>query len=310
VRRRAFALASPLLLGSGCTFVFGLSDLTTGGGDAGSDGVAPDVAPDVAEGAGSSSGSSSGSGSSGGSGASDGAVDGSASTVGFVQFTQCIAGFCAASPIFHFTAAFFDSPRSPSGCTVTTSGTCSAFSCPADAGGGGAVSAGTIHISGGNLGAGQSVTPGADGTYAFTANAAEYSAGQTLAVSASGAVAPAFGPQSISAPSLIDLVAPAADDGGTYTIATSSDLTVAWTGGQSGDLVLVEAADPTWLNYFSCSWDASAGQGTIPRTVLSVLAGRSGDIVWLQESVTAFQAGSYSIAAATGMYGAAAASFQ
>ena len=201
---------------------------------------------------------------------------------GYVYFEQCVGGPTLCLSIqFAFNAEFYPSPTSSCSPTVT-SGACAFYSgCTSTSPA--AVSAGTLTISGGNLGSGIAVMPDSTNAYNYTAASAMFSAGQTLTVSASGGTVPAFGPESVVAPPAPVLTAPASN-GGSYTIPTSSDLTVTWTGGQAGAQVLVEGTNTgTPQDYFSCIWDGAAGQGTVPRAVLAGLAGTSnGYIIWGQ----------------------------
>jgi hypothetical protein len=130
-------------------------------------------------------------------------------------------------------------------------------------------------------------------------------------VTASGATVPAFGPESLVSPSLIVLAQPAADSSGNYTIVTSADVPVAWTGGQSGDTVIVQGLDSTGTTSFSCYWDATAGQGTIPHAVLAPLAGQTNAALFWDQYVTKrFVSGSYSISETVVLYGEATATYQ
>ena len=173
--------------------------------------------------------------------------------------------------------------------------------------GGTAVSAGTLTISGGTLAAPVMVAPSAD-TYSYTASTL-FSAGQTLVVSASGATVPSFGPDSVVAPGLPVLTAPAAS-AGAYTIATTADLTVTWTGGESGDLFFIEGVD-TSNAYFVCEWDASLGSGTVPQAVLAGLAGQSNAfLAYAQFATTTFTVGGYSISESALPYSGGTATFQ
>jgi hypothetical protein len=173
------------------------------------------------------------------------------------------------------------------------------------------VSAGTLTISGGNLGGGTAVTPDSTNAYNYTATGSMFSAGQTLSVSASGGTVPAFGPESVVAPSSIVITAPAAS-GGTYTIPTSADLSVVWTGGQAGSQVLFEGTSTSNPpSYFTCTWDGATGRGTVPQAVLAGLAGQTmGYLFWGQFTTHTFAAGSYSVSEVALPFGATNASFE
>lgn len=209
---------------------------------------------------------------------------------------------------FDFNGDFF--PSAASNCNPTvTSGSCAFYSgCSSTAPV--AVSAGTLTISGGNLGS-VAVTPDSTNAYNYTASSAMFSAGQTLVVSASGGTVPAFGPQSIVAPSMITLTAPAAS-GGSYTISTSTDLSVEWTGGQAGVQLFFEGTlSGSPQTYFTCIWDGGLGRGTVPQAVLAGLAGQSGGLLaYGQLASTSFSAGTYSVTEGVLQFGGANATFQ
>jgi len=156
------------------------------------------------------------------------------------------------------------------------------------------VSAGTLTISGGSLGS-VVVMPGTGNSYSYT-SAATFSPGQTLTVTASGATVPAFGPESVTAPAVAVLTVPAATSG-TYMISTAADLSLVWTGGQAGAQLIVEGTSSgTPQSYFTCTWDASLGQATIPHAILAGLAGQTnGYFIYGQFTTTNFTAGGYSI---------------
>lgn len=226
-----------------------------------------------------------------------------------MYFEQCTSGSLCSQIEFAFAGEFVPSPAS--GCAPTvTSGSC-AFYASCSSTGPAAVSAGTLTISGGNLGGGTAVTPDSSNAYNYTAMGSMFSAGQTLTVSASGATVPAFGPESVVAPPSIVITAPTAN-GGTYTIPTSADLSVVWTGGQAGSQVLFEGSNTSNpQSYFTCTWDGAAGRGTVPQAVLAGLAGQTmGYLFWGQLTTRTFAAGSYSVSEVALPFGATNASFQ
>jgi hypothetical protein len=91
-----------------------------------------------------------------------------------------------------------------------------------------------------------------------------WSGGETLAVSAAGGVAPAFD-LSMKAPAQIVLTAPVLT-GTPLVIARGADMSVTWTGGTAGTLFVIElaATDPDHAYIIECTFDAAAGNGTIP----------------------------------------------
>jgi hypothetical protein len=269
----------------------------------------------------SSSGGSSGSSSGGsGSGSSSGSSTGSSSggtgpLTGSVAFQQCVgSSYCGASGAFYFSADF-NYLVSP--CTTTTSGACSLVTCPmmsfasSD-------SAGTLTISGGSIPAGTTLTASlVDGSYGDSVVGTWFSAGDSLSVSATGAMVPAFGPDSITAPPLIALTAPQLADGdaGISTIPTSTDLTLAWSGGQSGATMTLFAGAEVSFSFIDCSWDASLDTGTVPQSLLAQLASLSqnagqGFVQYGQQSNVTFVAGPYTITQSAMLYTGATVNFQ
>ena len=202
---------------------------------------------------------------------------------GSILIEECPPGVCSSGSAYVHASFFTDAHTGPpglgfDGCTVTAAGACAYYACPSlmeEMG----VRAGTLEVSGvwptptmvepscySNFYPDEGFSPGA------------FAEGQTLTVSASGATVPAFGPQSIVAPGLALLTTPAiSPDAGATSISTSADLPIAWTGGQAGDTMLLEIAgldsSASTYSYMSCSWDAAAGQGTIPAAVLKPFAG-------------------------------------
>ena len=87
--------------------------------------------------------------------------------------------------------------------------------------------------------------------------------GQQVTVSGTGGMVPPFGPWAVTVPQPITLTAPAFTDGGATPISTSSDLTVAWTGGQSGTMVTFGVLGPNPFTVLQCTWDATAGLASI-----------------------------------------------
>lgn len=256
---------------------------------------------------GSSSGSSGGSASSSSSGGSGEGGYGSGGGSGTLYFEQCYGGGICQSPSFAFSAQFIPfGYRKPTACVVTTSGACSYYDCPGTIEPQG-IDAGTITISGGALGAPVAIQP--DGAYNYTFEASDtlFSSGQTLTISATGATVPTFGPLSVVAPGAITLTEPEAP----YTIATSSDLPVAWTGGETGATFVLEGLSERPASYLYCSWDASVGSGVVPQAVLASLAGQSnGYVVYGQSTTTTLTASDYSIEEVALPYTGESASFQ
>jgi hypothetical protein len=169
------------------------------------------------------------------------------------------------------------------------------------------VSAGTLSISGGAIPAGTTVPFSAGYSY-YTTSGTLFTAGQTLTVSASGSTVPAFSSESVAAPALVTLTSPTAAGG--YTISTASALSVTWTGGQSGATFQFQGASESGDDSFTCLWNASLGQATVPESILAGLAGTSnGTLSWGQYTTNNFMAGSYAINEQAVLYGSSVANF-
>jgi hypothetical protein len=268
----------------------------------------------------SSSGGFGSSSSSGGSGSSSGASGSSSSSsggstsgpgTGTVYFEQCTGGgsFCE-SATFDFFAAFGPDSSGNQGCTVTTSGACSAYECTGGQSTPPGVSAGVLAISGGSIPKGVTVSPDSSNNYEYEDTGTIFAAGLALTVSASGGTVPAFGPVSVVAPPFLPLLSPVGD-AGTYTISTSADLDVAWSGSTSGSQVIFEGAINDGSRYFTCLWDASAGKAVVPQSMLAPLANEgSAYILYGEYTQTSVQAGAYSVTVAALPYSGGTADFQ
>jgi hypothetical protein len=265
-------------------------------------------------GSGGASGSSSSSSSSGGvsSSSSSGGSSSGGPDTGTIYFEQCSGSTLCASPTFDFYAGFGALSSGTQGCTVTTSGACSSYSCAGTAQNPIGDSAGTLTISGGSIAASVTVTPDPSNNYDYEAAGTLYTAGQTLTVTASGATVPACGPISVVAPGLPVLTAPAAASGA-YTLSASADLNVAWSAGASAanSQIIFEAGSNDGASYFMCVWSASLGNATVPQAMLTPLTGQTtGFLIYGQYAATNFTAGAYSIAAAALPYSGGTASFE
>lgn len=96
--------------------------------------------------------------------------------------------------------------------------------------------------------------------------------GETLRISASGRVVPAFA-TTLTAPSPVIVTAPTATsvaDSRSYTADRSRDLTLTWTGGGVGLLSFYMLSEKTASSYLraECRFPGEAGQGTVPAAVL------------------------------------------
>jgi len=160
--------------------------------------------------------------------------------------------------------------------------------------------AGNLTLAGGGIPAGTTVTNNGIGAYYDTALGMWLTPGQTITVEASGGQVPSFGPWAVTVPQPITLTTPPFTDGGATTVSISSDLTVSWTGAQSGTTVKFTLLGPNPFTTLSCTWDATAGQGTIPKALLTEVAGPFvGDMspmTYAVQTTQTFTLGPYAIA--------------
>jgi hypothetical protein len=279
---------------------------SSGAGSGGSSGSSGSGSGGSSSSSGGGSGSSSGSSSSSG-GSSDGGT-------GSLYFEQCAgsSSLCGGTQGYFF-GSFTQGPTTSCAPTLTSGGCMLYTNCNTAPTPG--VSAGTITISGGDLAGGIAVmaAPNNFEEYVYMASGSLFSAGQTLTLVASGATVPAFGPVSVIAPPNVTLTAPAATSTG-YTIATSTDLGVAWNGGRAGDQVIFEgAANPMGQtqSYFVCTWDASVGMASVPQAILAGLAGQSNGILYYgQIATTNLGVGGYMVSVNALPFGGGSANFR
>ncbi len=265
---------------------------------------------------GASSSTGSGGSSSAGGGSSSGGPADAGATVSSLRFEQ-LSGASGAAIVFSGVVDLAPTGFAPSlegfWCSIVASeGPCVVAECMPDLFFD-AAGAGTVTISGGAIPAGATATISAPfGPYYYMASGTLFTPGQTLSVSATGGMVPAFGPEEVTVPPTVTLTAPAIT-AGTSTVSTSSDLTVTWTGGQSGATMTFEggAANGVAPFFFTCDWDASIGQGTVPKAVLAPFSGfPDGYFAFGQRATTTFTAGAYPISESAGMYATAGATYQ
>lgn len=250
----------------------------------------------------------------------DGAASTDAAAFAFVEFSEVPVGGGT------FTAAFYATSAQPQpGCTtvVPDGGACAVTTCsghaPNDAGLVTLASAGALDVTGGAFGdAGVQVGPDVLGSYVYNTTGPMFAPGDMLSVSAAGGTVPAFASQSIAAPAAITVTAPLPGDAGLLVIPTSQSLAVTWTGGVTNNRVVF-----TLNALFSsggsastaCSWNAVAGQGTIPASVLAPLVmgtAQSGGstAVWYQLAQTSFATGRWAVTMQAAIHGGSLATFQ
>lgn len=276
--------ASTTVGGAGSSSAGGSTGTGGGSGSDGSAGTKADAGTD----------GSSGSGGSAGSGSDAGSMpetSGSAPlVVGEITLHQNTVGPMAAYDAF----VAFGATTSASMCTTTAMGSCSYVVCPSADGDGGTPmeistpNAGTVTITG--TGAPAMVTYGAvgDGVMAYEPVDGQtrfYNPGDIITVTgAGGPDLPAFGAQTVVAPSDIAVTSPVC--GMTCPdLDRTKDLLVTWTGGGAGgvDVVLLAASDTATV-LVTCTFPASSGTGSLPTAVLMKLP-MGGDVVGLQSVI-------------------------
>jgi hypothetical protein len=213
-----------------------------------------------------------------------------------------------------FYGVFATNPQQWSGgCTQqTTVGPCQAFTCPMPPPTNGAyLGAGTLTIAGGPLPTGGvTVTQNPQnppGDYFYTMSQG-FSQGDVLSVAASGGQVSAFGPVAVTAPGPITPLAPQASS----TIPTNQDLVWSWSGGEPGAEVVVEATSQLGgkASIVTCTFDPSAGTGTMPAAALGLLQPADGLILWVQQRRTPFSVGPYPAEVGAAQLSTAPATFQ
>ncbi len=209
---------------------------------------------------GSGSGGSGGAGGSGGSGETGGSGGGNQPISGGVSAFSYSGGGQAG---YDVGAGF----GPDSGCTDMTFGPCDIGTCAAATSN---PNAGTITVMGGTQAV--TLTPGSDGSYTdATGTTALWNGGETLTISASGGMVPAFmGSVQAPAPVTVNQLGGAAWPAATATVNVSraTDLVVTWTATTGS--VLIGIANNT--SGMTCVFDGSAGTGTIPAAALGQLA--------------------------------------
>jgi hypothetical protein len=234
------------------------------------------------------------------------APDAAVTNSGTVAFygTTGLGSAHAPSATTWFQAQFFDGePSEPdAGCTIVDAGDCYGYSgCnPPNPPG---VSAGTLSLQGGELGAGVSLPPDPNSFFNYTysnsngAPPAFFQDGDSLTVEATGADVPPFG-VTLVAPGPGTLVSPVPGPNAYYAVPATSDLRVRWSGGEAGArFVFNMGLGPGWAG-FSCSWDATAGQGTVPQSLITLASGGGfTGFSWGQRRATTLIAGTFAIEA-------------
>lgn len=198
------------------------------------------------------------------------------------------------------TAGFYENTaQAANGCTTTAIGACTIATCDpnADATPPPLPQAGIVFFSGGTLPeAGLGLVPQDGGVYGTAQHDSPlFAAGDMLQAKATGGDVPAFS-GTVVGPAAVTLTAPVAD-GGRHQIDTSSELPVAWTGGETGATVAVQlvAFKGSTPISIGCRFDAAAGSGTVPKAVIAQLAGSTGSLYVSQLRASSLDAGRFAV---------------
>jgi hypothetical protein len=275
----------------GPTLLVGVVMLATGCSSS-SAGPASDAGRSVLDSGAGEGGVDGGSDGGGGAGAADG------STTSYVAIEQSVT---SAGTIGDISISLDPHYASGLACVRTSSGPCTLDDCTAvDAPDGGALlveSAGTVTLTGGNLGAPLMVAFGAGGQYRPPLIGSPlFDAGAVFRVSAPGDVFPAFSGQSAPAPGAITITTPAVTMGTfgpTYLFDPASPLIWSWTGGSAGASVSFTAVSADVI--ITCSFDAAGGTGTIPQDVVARFPTAASTIEIISSSSTTLAAGGQSV---------------
>jgi len=150
-------------------------------------------------------------------------------------------------------------------CQTSESGPCHVTICPdsqGDEDGGAPLSAGTITIAGGSAPLKLELSD-VSAVYQSSQTDVTFTAGATATVSATGGDVPAFDGKTAKVPADITV-------GTDYaTIDYTKDMTVTWTGGTDGKVGVTLVAADTSIATIACTFDASAGTGTIPKAAFA-----------------------------------------
>jgi hypothetical protein len=153
-----------------------------------------------------------------------------------------------------------------------------------------------------------SIHPQADRSYQYGTSSTLFAKGDILGVSSTGGSVPPFAKQTVVGPGLVVFTSSAiadeagVDDAGvplgTRSVSTSRDLTVNWTGGESGRTVVVSVnagVDSGSIN-IQCVVDATLGAATVPPSALNGMASLLGSVTVEQVNTMAFNAGMWLVA--------------
>lgn len=187
-----------------------------------------------------------------------------------------------------FDAAFVSDPDGfYAACARTAIGPCTTLACPADHHAT-LLRAGTLRLRGGTIAGDVLVAPDAANYYATDLGGLyTFRAGDAFTVTGSGADVAPFS-VGVTMPGALALTQPDLS----AALSTTSDVAIAWTGGEPDASVIVEVIDDTQT---TCTFDASAGQGTIPRAAIAAFAGRTTTFQWQQQRDAVVNAGPFPV---------------
>jgi hypothetical protein len=137
-------------------------------------------------------------------------------------------------------------------------------------------SAGTVTVTGATVPI--SITPTIAGVYRAVGNSPLFATGDTLVLSATGGDVPAFSNVQVVAPAGVVVTAPV-EVADVYTIDTTADLPLAWTGGETGVIVVFIFADSSNQVQIDIPFDSTLHAGTVPKGMLSKLASLGGYLI-------------------------------
>ena len=188
-----------------------------------------------------------------------------------------------------FGSFYANAQQASAGCQLTSVGSCTVSSCSATAPQT-PPNAGTLTLTVNGSPVATATPQGGSGDYMTTP--LPFSPGDVLGVSASGADVPAFATHTITSPGKLAVGTPS-------TITTSQDLTLTWTGGESGAIVIVGIGRGGFngATSVSCSFDATSGTGTVPKEQLASLqnGAPTGSLIVGQQRSTTFVSGTFVI---------------
>ncbi len=195
-------------------------------------------------------------------------VESSGGRTGTIIVSEAFSGENTTS--YELSASWLPSVED-SGCSLTTIGSCLVVSCSS-----GSVDDSTSLDAGqlsftSSSGATAMLSLSGTSSYASQSSGSFFAPGDTVTVTgAGGADLPAFAPVSLVAPDAATLLTPACSAGSCPGFDRTQDLTLTWSGQGTG-LLEINLGGTTQAQAATCSFDLSAGTGTVPAPVLAVV---------------------------------------